>query len=611
MYLVENEGLIDKYDKEYEKDPEYWQDLGYMAGEEDDMDEKGFINSDLAWTNKLGSWKFPYDYYGLSRFVVIVYKNLFTCYSRWNMPNEFDGDYLTKQQIEKLLGVNFEDVFKPLGKPGNAAWEYDQFGRKVPYGSVAHEAMAEGAEPEADKYEMGSEGGNNDYFHVMNESKIGDFDFKKYFKPIAEFMRKDGLNIYPYPKVKLDWAEQDGLFIKTGYYEPESKTIVIFCDNRHPKDILRTFCHEMIHHSQNLDGKDLTFSSNDDVKDNERLEKIEAEAYLKGNIYFRKWTEYAKKDSKDVLQEGRKKVVKNDEGEVVPEKCDKCGGDVVCQIHGEPVYVCKECGKYFGTVPFNLDESIDIHKALSALRKRRDPAGIEDWDSINEDTDPEDIDLSSFNIKSSLNPKFWKNGRLDSRIRMRLLDIADDFIEFIGVTWVKPEDIIMTGSLANYNWNKKFSDIDLHIVMDYSKVDKRRDFVKKYFDSQKSLWNESHELTEPDRDKLATAKVNKSLIKKKVAFYVDKIDKLCDIYKNAGDNEYKVRKASENAEKLWDKIKGERKEGLSGAKSEITNGNIIYKCMRRLGYLDKLFSLRDTTYDKLNSINESGNNLEG
>ena len=47
-----------------------------------------------------------------------------------------------------------------------------------------------------------------------------------------------------------------------------------------------------------------------------------------------------------------KRLVKNDKGEIVPEKCDKCGGDVCIKIQGEPVYVCKECGKYFGTMPF-------------------------------------------------------------------------------------------------------------------------------------------------------------------------------------------------------------------------------------------------------------------
>ena len=52
-----------------------------------------------------------------------------------------------------------------------------------------------------------------------------------------------------------------------------------------------------------------------------------------------------------------KKIIKNDKGEIVPETCDKCGGKVVVQIHGEPVYVCKDCGKYFGTMPFTLDES--------------------------------------------------------------------------------------------------------------------------------------------------------------------------------------------------------------------------------------------------------------
>ena len=401
---------------------------------------------------------------------------------------------------------------------------------------------------------------------TLAEARIGNFDFKKYFKPIAEFMHEDGLNVKPYPKVKLDWSEQDGLFIKTGYYEPESKTITIFCNDRHPKDILRTFCHEMIHHSQNLDGVDLNFSSEDAVKDNDKLEEIESEAYLKGNVYFRKWTEYANK-GKEMLQENK-----------------------------------------------------------------------EYEDVIYESTDPEDIDLSSFNIKTALNPKFWKDEHLDSRIRMRLLDIADDFIEFLGVDWVKPDDVIMTGSLANYNWNKKFSDVDLHVLMDFSKVDKRTDFVKEYFDSKKNLWNESHKdlsicgfpvevyvqdskekhastgvysldkdkwITEPNRKSLKSSKINKEFIKKKVSEFMDKIDKIDDIYKSADNDSYKARKASEEAEKLWAEIKAQRKQGLSNAKNEITNGNIIYKTLRRLGYLDKIFSLRDKSYDKVNSLDES------
>ena len=50
----------------------------------------------------------------------------------------------------------------------------------------------------------------------------------------------------------------------------------------------------------------------------------------------------------------RKKVVKNDEGEIVPEFCKKCGGKVGTYICGEPIYKCSECGEYYGTVPFTL-----------------------------------------------------------------------------------------------------------------------------------------------------------------------------------------------------------------------------------------------------------------
>ena len=313
------------------------------------------------------------------------------------------------------------------------------------------------------------------------------------------------------------------------------------------------------------------------------------------------------------LSESKKKVVKNDKGEVVPDACDKCGGEVVVQIHGEPVYICKDCGKYFGTVPFTLKENIE-----------------------SEIVNPEDVDLSSFNIKKNLNPKFWKNGVLDSRIRMKLLDIADDFIEFLGVDWAKPEDITMTGSLANFNWDENYSDIDLHIIMDYSDVDERTDFVSNYFYSQKKLWNEEHSditimgfpvevfvqdvnerhdssgvysleknkwLIEPEREKLASSKVNKAFIKDKVSEYMNKIDKLEYLLNKSKDDEYRLRRVMEKSDNLFDKIKGERKIGFerSGGK-EINNYNIVFKALRRNGYIEKLVNIKSIAYDKLNSL---------
>lgn len=313
------------------------------------------------------------------------------------------------------------------------------------------------------------------------------------------------------------------------------------------------------------------------------------------------------------IKENKKKVVKNDKGEVVPEKCDKCGGKVVVQLHGEPVYVCKDCGKYFGTVPFNLNENTE-----------------------NEVTS-DDVDLSSFNIKKKLNPRFWQDGHLDSRIRLKLLDIAEDFIDYLDVDWVKPKDIIMTGSLANFNWDGKYSDIDLHIVIDYSDIDDNIDLVTDYCMSKKTLWNNDHTnlniygfpvevyvedcntkedstraiysldrdtwIIEPEREILANSKVNKTYIKNKVSDYMNQIDKLVYLYKKNKKSDYKIGKISEKAEKLWDEIKDMRKKGFKKSNGkEISNENIIFKSLRRNNYLDKLYKLKTKTYDILNSL---------
>ena len=56
--------------------------------------------------------------------------------------------------------------------------------------------------------------------------------------------------------------------------------------------------------------------------------------------------------TESILNKNNDKI-NEEKNETVPNKCDKCGGEVKLQIHGEPVYVCSECGKYFGTMPFH------------------------------------------------------------------------------------------------------------------------------------------------------------------------------------------------------------------------------------------------------------------
>ena len=546
IYIVENPTMMAEAEKRWNT-PEYREIINLMGDP---------TRADLG---TFGSNEPPYDIFGLSRFVVLINPRYTSVYSRWNIPDDLDGDFLNEFEMEKVIGMPFDTAFPYVAPSEEDVMEAEEW-----------LGVNEGAEPESDKYKIGAEGGNNDYFHVINENSNSEDDIKPYIEHIANFMKEDGLNVYPFPEVEFNWEDQDGLFITTGYYLPSDKKVVLFCKDRHPKDILRSYAHEMIHHMQNLDGKNLNFSSADNVKDNNELEELESEAYLKGNIYFRKWTEYEK--NKDGL----------------------------------------------------LNESIISVSQLRKLTK-----------DLDESLEPNEVDLSSFNIKKNLNPKFWKNDLLDSRIRMKLLDIADDFIEFLGVDWVKPEDITITGSLANYNWNQKHSDIDLHIIMDFSKVDERTDFVENYFYSQKELWNEEHKdlkifgfpievyvqdvnqehtsngvysleknewLTEPDRDKLSKAKVNKDKIKNSVSKYTEKIDELIDELSEAKNDEYKLRKVSEKAEKLFDEIKKKRRDDLSKSSNEINNGNIIFKCLRRLGYIEKIDNVINKCYNKLNSL---------
>lgn len=436
-------------------------------------------------------------------------------------------------------------------------------------------------------------------------------NLKKYIKSLIDFVREQHLRIDPLPSIELNPEEQDGLFIKTGYYSPDEKKVVVFTYGRALKDVLRTVAHEFIHHMQNLQNPDKDWGTGGDLEADSKLRSIEGEAFLLGNIIFREWTEKMKKTKELNESKKRKKQVKNDKGEVVPETCDKCGGKVVVQIHGEPVYVCKDCGKYFGTMPCTLNEI------------------------ASEIVEPDDVDLSSFNIKKHLNPKFWDDGHLDTRIRLKLLDIADDFFDSLGVDWVEPVDVIITGSIANYNWNKKYSDIDLHILIDYEDVDERVDFVREYFTLKKNAWNEKHKnlrifgfpvevyvqdanephassgvysidkdkwLTEPDFDKLRSGKVDKRHVREMVSTYMNKIDCLIDIYKKHKDDEHEMRKVAKDASEMFDEIKKMRKDDLAKYGREMCDGNIIFKALRRSDYIGKLIKLKDLTYDKINSL---------
>ena len=93
---------------------------------------------------------------------------------------------------------------------------------------------------------------------------------------------------------------------KTGYYEPTTKEINVFISNRHPKDILRSVAHELVHYNQDCNGRfsDSLFSKLQEAKyaqNNTELRNFEKEAYLHGNMIFRDWEDnYKNKSNKTI-----------------------------------------------------------------------------------------------------------------------------------------------------------------------------------------------------------------------------------------------------------------------------------------------------------------------
>jgi len=113
---------------------------------------------------------------------------------------------------------------------------------------------------------------------------------------LTKYMLDNGMNISPLPKLKFidnDKENAGELLGKTAYYDPLEKSITLYTLNRHPKDILRSYAHEMVHHVQNLENR-LNNISTTNTNEDGALPEIEKEAYEKGNMMLRNWEDNIK-----------------------------------------------------------------------------------------------------------------------------------------------------------------------------------------------------------------------------------------------------------------------------------------------------------------------------
>jgi hypothetical protein len=135
---------------------------------------------------------------------------------------------------------------------------------------------------------------DKDKIVISNINKNGleyNLEFKELLVSLTIYMM-DNINIEPLPDlifIEDDTKNAKDLLGKTAYYNPNDKSITLYTLNRHPKDILRSYAHEMIHHKQNLEGK-LTDIEGHNINEDDYLKELEREAYEYGNgMYFRGW----------------------------------------------------------------------------------------------------------------------------------------------------------------------------------------------------------------------------------------------------------------------------------------------------------------------------------
>lgn len=246
-------------------------------------------------------------------------------------------------------------------------------------------------------------------------------------------------------------------------------------------------------------------------------------------------------------------------------------------------------------------------------------------DELSEDREQDALIIKSFYPKDSLSKDIFKETnhvyKMIPDIRERLLKIADDFIEFLGIEFFI-HDIILTGSLANYNWSK-YSDLDLHVLIDYEETGHNIDLLKEFFDAKKGVWNALHDIkiknyevelyvqdvTEKHISSGVYSVLNNKWIvepQKEKKFIDDRkiLEKGEEYAKIIDDLEDKSKKNSNvksDIENIKRKIKRFRQNGLSDG-GEYSYENLTFKLLRRNGYIKKLIDLKKQSTDKQLSI---------
>lgn len=253
------------------------------------------------------------------------------------------------------------------------------------------------------------------------------------------------------------------------------------------------------------------------------------------------------------------------------------------------------------------------------------------------DFNGEQIDLASipyeaceYAMNETLHPAVFDDMHMKPEIRERLLKIAEDFYSTSGFT-APIQDIILTGSMANYNYHDK-SDLDVHVLIDFAKQNEDTEFAKNAANAIKWKWNEQHNisigghevelyiqdanephvasgvysltldkwLTEPSFRTINTSETD---VQTKADAFVRQTTDLEERIDNATDEE--LPELLDAVDELRYKALRLRKDAFEEGEDEFSVGNLAFKELRNNGTIGKLLDLETKLYDRMQSVEAS------
>ena len=318
-------------------------------------------------------------------------------------------------------------------------------------------------------------------------SEPSEYDYPKLIKSFTKYMLDKGMNIKPLPKlrfIKDDIENANNFFGKTAYYDPNQRLIVLYTMSRHPKDVMRSFAHEMIHHIQNCEGRLNNIQTQDTNEDGD-LPEIEREAYEKGNMTFRNWTDTL---TESIISEGR---------------YDKTSNTVSSNIFNHWKNDFKS-GKKQSILKLTIEDSDVNFDLIAKIKFTNEGEELKVDGGLKETKDGDYIIVVDFEVDKNILPKMW------SEISMNLKDVIRHEIEHI--TQSDPEiypskfmdsdqlirNLINAKMLPKSQYFKLEKEVDANLQGMYfrAKKEKRpfKDVINSYLDSQNISPKEKEEI---------------------------------------------------------------------------------------------------------------------